>query len=389
MKTNLFNFTKGNIQKLPQPQKGISYFKDTKEKGLSLYITANAVTTFFIRKRINGKDERVIIGNFPDISVETARKQTRIIKGQVAGGINPNDEKRKIRQEITLGELFSEFMERYSKRQKRTWKDDEREMKRFLSRWFSYKISIITKRDIQLLHEQIKDNNGLYQANRLLERLRAMYNKAIEWGWSGSNPSNGIKKFKEKRRDRFIQPAELPRFFQGLEAEPNINAKDYIWILLLTGARKTNALAMRWEQIDWHREEWRIPDTKNGEPLTVPLVKKAIEILKSRRNSVQESEWVFPSNSIASNHFSNPKKAWARVLKRANITNLRIHDIRRTMGSYQAITGASLHIIGKSLGHKSQEATQIYARLHNDPIRASMEKATAAMLVIPQGAAEK
>jgi integrase len=379
MKQTAFNFTKTAIRGLKAPEKGILYYRDTREKGLSLYITANKVITFFIRKRIGGKDERVIIGNFPEMSVENARKKARIIKGYVAGGINPNEEKRKLKQEITFGELFTEFMERYSKKQKRTWKEDERDIRRFLYNWFSRKISIITKREIQLLHDQTKDNNGLYQANRLLERIRALYNKAIEWGWNGANPTTGIKKFKEKKRDRFIKPDELPLFFQAVNDETNQIAKDYIWLLLLTGARKNNVLAMRWKEIDWQSKEWRIPETKNGEPVTLPLIKKAIEILENRKQT-SESQWVFPSENSRSGHFTDPKKAWQRILKRANIEDLRIHDIRRTMGSYQAITGSSLAIIGKSLGHKSQEATAIYARLYNDPVRASMEKTTQAML---------
>ena len=79
-------------------------------------------------------------------------------------------------------------------------------------------------------------------------------------------------------------------------------------------------------------------------------------------------------------HFEEPKKPWARILERARITDLRIHDIRRTLGSWQALTGASLPIIGKSLGHKSTEVTQIYARLSNDPVRDSMTKAVTELM---------
>ena len=75
-----------------------------------------------------------------------------------------------------------------------------------------------------------------------------------------------------------------------------------------------------------------------------------------------------------------PKKGWKRVLGRAGIKNLRIHDLRRTFGSWQAITGASLSIIGKTLNHKTTSTTSIYAKLDLDPVRASVEKATAAML---------
>ena len=76
------NFTKTIINNLPIPEKKLSYYKDSKEKGLSLYITNNGVITFFIRKRINGKDERILMGNYPDVSIENARNQAKIIKGK-------------------------------------------------------------------------------------------------------------------------------------------------------------------------------------------------------------------------------------------------------------------------------------------------------------------
>ena len=76
----------------------------------------------------------------------------------------------------------------------------------------------------------------------------------------------------------------------------------------------------------------------------------------------------------------DPRKAWLRVLKRSGLSNLRMHDLRRSLGSWQAITGASLPIIGKSLGHTDQSATAIYARLTVDPVRASVNKATVAMM---------
>lgn len=376
------NFTKAEINKLPTPNKGLFYYKDTKEKGLSLYITANRIITFFIRKRINGKDERVLIGSFPEITVENARKKARIIKGQVAQGINPNSKKDEIKQEITFAELFSQFMERYSKKEKKSWKYDEREVNKFLSHWFKRKVSTITNQEIRLLHEKTRDENGLYQANRLLERIRVIYNKAIEWGYKGDNPTNNINKFKEKSRDRFIQPDELPRFFQALEEEENKVAKDYIYTSLYTGARKGNVLAMKWEQINFTTKQWRISDPKNGEPLTIPLSDLAINILKRRKIENKKLEltkvqyqWVFPSLSSSSGHLADPKKAWKRVLQKADIKDLRLHDIRRTLGSYQAISGASTNIIQKTLGHKSQAATAIYARMNLDPVRQSMDKA--------------
>jgi integrase len=373
------NFTKTTLLQITIPTKGTrDYYYDLKEKNLILDVTSKGTKSFYLYKRINGKPERIFLGLFPDISVEQARKLASQIKGEIAFGINPKDKINAKKAEITFGEMFLGFMERYSKKHKRSWQYDEREVNKFLPHWFKRKASSITKHEVQLLHEEIREENGLYQANRILERIRAIYNKNIEWGWNGINPANGIKKYKEKSRDRFIQPDELPRFFQALQEEHNITARDYIWISLLTGARKSNVLSMKWEDISFARKEWRIPDTKNGEAVTIALSDKAIEILDERRKFTN-GPYVFASEQGSKGYLQDPKKAWARILKKAEIEDLRLHDLRRTLGSYQVITGSSLAIIGKSLGHKSSKATEVYARLNLDPVRESVERATEAM----------
>ena len=106
---------------------------------------------------------------------------------------------------------------------------------------------------------------------------------------------------------------------------------------------------------------------------------EAIEILQNRKLS-DNAIFVFPGSG-KSGHLEEPKKGWKRILERAGIDNLRIHDLRRTLGSWQAKTGASLPIIGKSLNHKNQNTTAIYARLDLDPVRNSVNTATNAMLV--------
>ncbi len=423
MPSHKINFTKAALSNISIPEKGKrDYYHDQKEKGLILDVTGAGSKSFYLYQRVEGRPERVFLGKFPDLSIENARKLAIQKKGEIALGKNPQNERRKFRQEMTLGDLYQEYMERYSKRQKRSWQYDEREIPKYLGHWFNRKLSQIKKSEIQLYHTKVHDKNGLYQANRVLERTRAMYNKAIEWGWEGTNPTIGIKKFKEKSRDRFIQPNELPCLMRALQSEENEVARDFIIMALYTGARKTNVLQMRWEQIDFTRNIWRIPETKNGEPQDVILIPQAIEVLKNRKLHGAISPWVFPSDSKAG-HLADPKKAWIRAKQLATIyiweaephlkalidsvkesmpeqidvgriykgitkkaeekgvyleeglMDIRLHDIRRTFGSYQAISGASLQVIGKSLGHKSQHATQVYSRLHNDPVREAMEKA--------------
>jgi integrase len=209
-------------------------------------------------------------------------------------------------------------------------------------------------------------------------------------------------------------------------------ARDYVLISLLTGARKSNVLSMRWNEINFENKTWRIPETKNGESLTVPLMEQAVEILLQRKKLNKDiagnnNLFVFPGTG-KEGHLADPKKPWKRICLNATIKlwqldnalsalfgtakiekgdsinqiykviiqlakkkkmelptglmDIRIHDLRRTLGSWQAATGATTAIIGKSLGHKSQQATAIYERLNIDPVRASVERATDAMFGI-------
>jgi integrase len=110
-----------------------------------------------------------------------------------------------------------------------------------------------------------------------------------------------------------------------------------------------------------------------------------LQILSERNYTKTDDEWVFPGDG-ETGHVVEPKKAWNALIKKANIQDLRLHDLRRTLGSYMAMGNQSLPMIGKVLGHRSPTATQIYSRFAHDPIRAAMEKAHADMLVAANSA---
>ena len=108
--------------------------------------------------------------------------------------------------------------------------------------------------------------------------------------------------------------------------------------------------------------------------------RETLEILDRRRTRYGSGEWVFPANS-KTGHIIDPKSAWKRVCERANLKDLRIHDLRRTLGSWQAAAGATETVIGRSLGHAAgSRATSVYARLNLTTVRESVNQATAAML---------
>ena len=372
------NFTKAVITAMVAPETGRTYLHDAKEAGLVLMITATGRKTFQLYKKHQGRPVRVTLGTWPETTVEQARKKAREAKVELAEGRNPNDALRQERQEMTFADLFSQYMERHAKVRKRTWQEDQNQFDRYLGAFAKKKLSAITRKDVAALHGKI-GKTAPTAANRLLALLSSVFGRAIEFGlWEGNNPCVAIRKFPEEARDRFLSKDELRRFFEVLEHYSHDIARDTILVALLTGVRRSNVHEMKWADIDWEEATWRIGLTKNGTPQTVALVEPVVELLRERHRRAT-SVFVFPGRG-RTGHYVEVKTAWKTLLKRAGIENARFHDLRRTMGSWQARTGASLPIIGKSLNHKSQSTTAIYARLDLDPARSAMEKAVDAML---------
>lgn len=423
---NSFNFTKASITALPLPEsEQRQVYRDTKTSGLQLRVTHNGVKTFSVFKRVkNGSPERITIGRYPDLTVEQARAKAAEINAIIAKGENPADAGRDSREEPTLNQAFDEYLSNYLVPQgKKTINEIEANYKRYLSGLANKKLSHIKESDVRKLVNALGKDTGHATANRTLELLRAIINKAILWKrYKGQNPAVGIEKFNLKTRDRFLHGDELSRLFNALSQTSNILMRDFVLLSLLTGARRANVMAMRWDEISFERKEWRIPNTKNDTPQTVTLINEAIQVIEQRKGN--GSDWVFPGDGVTG-HLVSPKKGWKSlldfeeviylsdviasaggevtintsdsletkleklrteskrlklVIARSRLPDLRLHDLRRTMGSWQAKMGTSLVIIGKSLNHKSLAATQIYARLDSDPVRESMQLATDAMM---------
>ena len=372
-------FTKPIIANLPLPEKGERYeVDDTGEKHLLVRVSSTGRKVFQVYRWFEGRPVRVKIGEVPERSIENARKKARSIKADMDAGINPNDVNRAKLEEMTFAKLFEIYLERHAKLKKRSWKEDKRQYKKHLGKLANKRLSTITRKHIATIHSRIGRKHKT-AANRVLALVSSVYGRAIEFGlWEELNPCRGIKKFPERSRDRFLKADEMPRFFDALLIEPNTTIRDFFLVSLLTGARKSNVLSMRWRDIDLDEATWKIQVTKNSRPQTVPLGNEVFSILAERRKQTS-SFFVFPGHG-KTGHLVEPKAGWKRILKRAGLENLRIHDLRRTLGSWQAMTGASLPIIGKSLNHKSPATTAIYARLDLDPVRESMRKATAAIL---------
>ena len=375
-------FTQARLAKVPIPESGRVYYGDAKTTGLALCVSSSGVKTFELCRRMGGRPTRLKLGRYPEMTAEQARREAARLGGEIAQGRDPAETRRKARGETTVGQLFALYLDQHAKPHKKSWQEDERQFKRYLSRWKGRKLSQVRQADVAALHAKIGRESGIYAANRALALLSGLFNFAARTGFERPNPARGVKRFREESRDRFLRADELRGFFESLAAEPDEGWRDFFALCLLTGARRANVEAMRWQDVELGHSLWRIPgdESKNAEPLLVILPASAVDILSRRADGpAGESEYVFPSHGRAG-HITEPKAAWRRILARAGLKNLRLHDLRRTLGSWQAATGASLPVIGKSLGHKSLTATQVYSRLDVEDVRTSVNTAAEAML---------
>jgi hypothetical protein len=242
-----FQFTKKAIDALPSPSDGQrAYFYDASIRGLAVAVSPAGKKTYILYRKIAGRPERVTIGPCSDLSIEQARRRAEEMNGAIALGSNPAAKRRTVRDEMTLGELFQTFLDLYAQKHKKSWKDDVGVFNLHLSAWRLRKISTIRKIDVVTLHSRIGRTRGQYSANRVVELLCAMFNRArCDWNWLGENPAASVKAFRERKRERFLQGDELPAFFESLAQEQNETIRDYVLVSLLTGARRANVQEMR------------------------------------------------------------------------------------------------------------------------------------------------
>jgi integrase len=379
MAEKTFNFTKRSIEALPIPVARQRYH-DNSVRGLTLRVTPAGNKVFYYYRKVDGRPMDIKIGPFPDLTVDQARAKAEEYNGVVARREDPTKVRSNARDEWTFARL-SEWWVEYArhKKQKKSWELDAWMLANYLAPLNNQRLSKISKADIRHLHQKLTENHGTYAANRAMELARAMFNRAIAHEiFPGPNPVLGVEWNKKRSRDRRLMPGEVAAFFDALDADASVDMKDYLLLSLFTGARQANVLAMRWDEFDFVGRLWRIPETKNGLPLIVPLEEQELEILLRRKQGAT-SPWVFPTRSVTG-HMVEPKTGWRRILKRAGIEDLRMHDLRRTLGSWMAETGASLHVIGKTLGHLTPTATMIYARLSTAPVREAKLRAIEALM---------
>ena len=349
---------------------------DDKVPGLGIRIYPSGKKAFVLSYRESGRKRLMVLGRFGvDLTLEQARDTARKHRVGIKEGVDPLEKRRKAAHGETFGDLADAYLERHAKQHKKTWKTDEARLQRHIpSEWNGRMVPQVSRDDVARLHRRIGRTRP-YEANRTLDLLRLMFNLARLWYFldpAAENPAEGIKKFHEEKRKRWLKPEELPPLAKAIDQEPNVYVRSALWLYMLSGVRKTELLEAEWADIDWHRGTLRLPDTKSGDEQSAALSAPAMAILQAIPR-IEKNPYVLPGRNRG-RHLVNIDKPWRRVWKAAKIEDVRLHDLRRTVGSWMTQGGVDLNMVKDALRHQNISTTLIYARLGADPAREAIEE---------------
>jgi integrase len=364
------------VRALPAPAKASRIYYDAQVKGFGVRVTAGASRAFILNYRTrHGRERRFTNGNFPDWRTTAARAEATELKKLIDRGGDPLGDVEAGRIAPTVADLCDRFIAEYLPRKRASTAKSyqqiiEAEIRRPLGR---RKVAEIHFADIDGLHREIS-KRAPYRANRVVAVLSRMFSLAIKWEWRTDNPCRGVERNDEVKRYRYLSGDELARLLDVL-AERTGQSTDAIRMLLMTGARRGEVLAARWDDFDFEKGIWSKPASavKTRREHHVPLSAPALALLsKLREQAESDAQWLFPAAD--GGHRKDLKDAWISICRDAKIVGLRVHDLRHSFASQLASGGASLPLIGALLGHSSPATTQRYAHLFPDVRRAAMER---------------
>lgn len=343
--------------------------------GLGIRLWPSGKKVFVFDFRFKGRKRLITLGAYGKITLHQARQLAREAGYKLASGQDPAKE-RKVK--LTLAEFSQVYLMRHVrphlKNADRIAADIKNNM---LPNLGNFALDAITVTDCNVMHQRIGIDQGYpVAANRIIDRLKAMLDKAVEWQYLPDtyiNPCRKVNRFYEKSRDRFVTHDEMPRLIAAIDEEPNPYVHALIWTYILTGMRRNEVRTLKWEDVDLANRQIRKEDTKNKSTLYLPLSQFAIEILK-KLPRLDGNPYVFCSVKKHGHPHANLSQPWKRILNASELTNVRLHDLRRTVGSYLAMDGHSLLLIGRVLNHRDTRSTQIYTRFHQDPVKEALEK---------------
>lgn len=365
-------FTKSYIDSLKPAEKFYEVW-DTEVKGLSCMVHPSEKKVYYFLYRHNGKrKQRLKIGIHGNITCDIAREVTRGWAGDLARGINPRDQNKKKeifeKQFVSLEDFLEIFMEKHKNihNKKTTILRDIPRIKNIISPILGKKkISEINHEDILDFQDHLKHTP--IQFNRCFSILSKSLNLAETWGYrpENSNPCRGIKKYPEKKKERFLTWEELERLDKTLaQQEAYKITSPYslaaIRMLIYTGCRLSEILNLQWIDVFLDAGYLHLKDSKTGER-KIPLNDSAKAVLHRLRPE-KDNPYVFVGDKPGA-CLTTLTRAWYKIRKLSNLQEVRIHDLRHTFASLAIKQGVDLYTVSKLLGHKNIHTTTRYAHL--------------------------
>jgi integrase len=396
-----------------RPARRVAFIWDTELTGFGLKVTPSGNRIYVLQYRIGGRLRRYTIGNHGSPwTPADARTEASRLRGLIAAGIDPAEEKAEARADPTIMELCELYVtEGCATKKPSTLIRDRSRIERHIKPLLGRKrLGAVTRADVERFQRDVAAgktatdaktgfrgraivSGGEGAARECVVLLGSIFSFAVNRGLRTENPVRGVKKFKTRKLERFLSPPELARLGEALtvaeQAGESPVAAAAVRLLMLTGARKSEILGLRWEWIDFERGCLRLPDSKTGAK-AIPLGAPALELLASLPR-IEGNPHVLPGDK-PERHLVGLQKAWERIRKRAGLEDVRLHDLRHSFASVAVAGGDSLYLVGKLLGHQQSRTTERYAHLADDPLRAVADRTSgviaAAMNGKPGGGAE-
>ena len=383
--------TERAVRAVDVPQSGSIYLWDGEIPGFGLRVWASGKRSFVFRYGGRGRRRLMTLGEWGTLTVHQARQKAQRMRGRVLDGGDPlRDREKAAREEegtVRFSDMAALYLERWARPHRQSWREDERRIETYIIPAFGSRyLKDLKRAHVTVLHAEI-GKLAPVEANRVRELVRAIWNKAQDWGLvaeGATNPAVFRKgdRFEECSRERYVTRAELPALWSAIGTEPNVYIRATMRLYLFVALRKTELLRARWSDVDLEAQEWSIPNTKSGKPHTVPLSAPAVAILEALPRTA-DNPYVFPGRKRGT-HLVNIDKSWRRVRRTAGLDDVWVHDLRRTVGSWIATAGTSLAIVGQVLGHAPGDvkATAIYARLQRSAAREALESHASALMAV-------
>ena len=340
--------------------------------GFGVRVSTQGIKTFVLQYRFEGVSRLLTIGQYPKKTLASARREAATAQERIAGGIDPGVEKVEKRSSDrtapTVKVLVDEYLEKWAKPRKTTWKEDLRCLKKDVLPAIGKKqAKAITRRDIVLILDSVMSRNKPAMANKVLGLLSKLFSFAVTRGIINGSPVTSIPlPGKIESRDRVLDAEEIKVFWEKLNTAdmPDI-IKLGLKLLLITIQRRGETVSARWKDFNLDSGWWTIPreSTKNGLPHRVPITPLAKQILGEIKILSATSPYLFPA--IRADKSMDPRditKAMREAQGHFRLPSFNVHDLRRTGASHIASAGIPRLSIQKLLNHSEKGITAVYDR---------------------------